>query len=104
MHIRWILYSSRLVRVKGEESASSGLSLLFSLTCKLLLTYNVIVRYLEYKSRPSYIITMTLREDQYVGPFKLEKTLGKGQTGRLFPLAGFYTSLIMCILLPHSIV
>jgi len=22
------------------------------------------------------------REDQYVGPYKLEKTLGKGQTGK----------------------
>ena len=29
---------------------------------------------------------MTSREDQYVGPFKLEKTLGKGQTGRMLQL------------------
>ena len=25
---------------------------------------------------------MSVREEQYVGPYRLEKTLGKGQTGR----------------------
>ena len=27
---------------------------------------------------------MSHREEQYVGPYRLEKTLGKGQTGNIY--------------------
>jgi hypothetical protein len=29
---------------------------------------------------------MSRREEQYVGPYRLEKTLGKGQTGEHFDM------------------
>ena len=39
--------------------------------------------YCEPMSRSAGRVPHPHKDDQYVGPYKLEKTLGKGQTGEL---------------------
>ena len=44
--------------------------------------------------------SMRERDDQYVGPYKLEKTLGKGQTGRsCFLCVSINFSQIACLII-----